>query len=75
LFRRQDADASCSGDLAYRMSGNDAYEWIAIGRVREEFERGQQPSGNQERLGDRRVSDGFGVGCCAVVPEIEARYS
>ena len=75
LFRRQDADPGCSGDLAYRVPGNDADEWIAIGRMRDEFERGQQPSGNQERLGDRGVSDGFGVGCCAVVPEIEARYS
>ena len=46
--------------------------WIAIGWMREEFERGQQTSGNQQRLSDRRVSDGFGVGFCAVVPEIEA---
>ena len=42
--------------------------------MREQFERGQQPSGNQQRLGDRRVPDGFGVGCCAVMPEIKARY-
>ena len=45
LFRRQDADPGCSGDLAYRVPGNDADERKAIGWMREEFECGQQPSG------------------------------
>src|SRR6187200_1764120 len=74
LFRRQDADSRSSGDLAYRVSSNDADKRITVRWMRKKLECGKQTSGNQEWLGDRGISDCFGVGCCAVVRQIEASY-
>ena len=42
--------------------------------MRKQFERGKQAGRNQEWLGNRGVSDGFGVGFGAVMPQIEARH-
>ena len=50
------------------MTRDDTDEWVAIGWMREQFERGQEAGGDQEWLGDRSISDGFGLSLGAVVP-------
>jgi hypothetical protein len=36
--------------------------------MREQFERGEKAGGDQEWLGNRSISDGFGLSLGAVVP-------
>ena len=56
------------------MTRDDTDEWVSIGRMRKQFERGKQAGGHQKWLGNRGVSDGFGVGFSAVMPQIKARH-
>ena len=72
LLGRQHADAGRGGDLADGVAGGDADVGKRVGRVREQLERGEQAGGDQQRLGDRGVADGLGVGLGPVVAQIEA---
>ena len=68
LLGRQHTDSCRGGDFADRVTRNYTDEWVTIGWMREQFERGEQAGGDQERLGNRGVSDGLGVGFGAVMP-------
>jgi hypothetical protein len=50
------------------MTRNDADEWVTIGWMREQFERREEAGGDQQRLGNRSISDGFGLRLGAVMP-------
>ena len=57
------------------MTCSDTHEWVCIGRMWKQFERDKQAGSHQKWLGNRCVSDGFGVGFGAVTPQINARDS
>ena len=59
------------GDLADAVAGDRADLAERVGRVREQLERGDQPGGDQQRLGDLGVADGLGVRLGAVVGQVE----
>ena len=56
------------------MPGGDADERKPSAGCGNSSSAAEQTSGDQQRLRDRGVSDGLGVGLGAVVPEIEARH-
>ncbi len=64
-------DTGGGGDLADRVSGGDRDVGKGVGGVREELERGEQARRDEQRLGDRGVPDGLGVGLGAVVREVD----
>jgi hypothetical protein len=49
------------------MTRNDTDEWLAIGWMGKQLERGEEAGGDQEWLGNCCVSDGFGFGLGAVM--------
>ena len=61
------------GELADAVAGDGADLAERVGRVREQLERGDQPGGDQQRLGDLGVADGLGVRLGAVVGQVDAR--
>ena len=70
----EDAHARGGGDLADGVAGGDADQRVRVRRVREQLERREQPGGHQQRLRDRGVPDGLGVGVDAVVLEVEPAH-
>ena len=68
---RDHAGAGGGGDLADAVPGGRADDVERVGRVREELQRGDQPGGHQQRLGDRGVADRLGVGLGAVVDQVQ----
>ena len=72
LFCRQHTDTCCRSDFADRVARNHTNERVSVGRMRKKFQGRKEAGRDQEWLGDRGVSDGFGVGFGAVMPQIEA---
>ena len=56
------------------MTGGNAHEGEGVGRVREQLECGQQAGGDQQRLRDRGVANGLGVGLGPVVHEVQTGH-
>jgi hypothetical protein len=51
---------------------DDTDERVTVGWMREQLQRGEETGSNQQRLGNRCVPDGLGVGFGAVMPQIKA---
>ena len=71
LFGREHADPGGGGDLADGVTGGHADVGEGVRRVGEQLQCGEQTGGDQQRLGDRGVADGLGVGLGPVVRQIE----